>query len=108
MVLTDEGLKAKKSWGVVERYNVFDTTPTSQKAEYKIFTVKLINEVKINSVLQPFTDAVDMLAVRIFGLQRKKNQATQDAFQYREPSMRFGGLGHFKSHWFSESIQEYS
>ncbi len=53
--MTDEGPNYAKSWGVGNVYNVFDTTPTSQKQNINIHQSNWINEVNINSV-QIFTD----------------------------------------------------
>lgn len=57
-------------------YNVFDTTPTSQRQNVKYSSIKLINEVNIVNSVQSVGDFLDGLSGAQWGVTREdKNQA---------------------------------
>ncbi len=69
--------------GVGNVYNVFDTTPTSQKQNVKYSINHRINEVNIVNSVQPFTDFIGMvLAVRDFGHNGRPKPSTQTLSNY--------------------------
>ncbi len=78
--MTDE-VSTTRRVGVSETFNAFDTTPTSQKAEYKIGAHQSnpINEVNIVNQSNLLQILSMVLAVRILGLQRKTKTKHADA-----------------------------
>lgn len=56
-------------------YNVFDTTPTSQRQNIKYSAVKLINEVNIVNSVQSFEKFIDGISGQGTGVKEDKNQA---------------------------------
>jgi hypothetical protein len=78
----------KELGGVGNVYNVFDTTPTSQKQNVKYSSTKLINEVNIVNSVQPFKDFIDGISGAEFGLTTEDQNQARRRFPVIIP-MRF-------------------